>query len=341
MNKKYCFTEVPLEDISESEFYGYSKKPVLTTKEWLSFVKEDSHVDPVILRISENGSFVGFFSGFKAKKYGVTIIGSPFSGWSTPYMGLDVEGSSKKVDIIPELIDYLKKTYKALYIQIGDREITFEDAERLKELSGYNIESSGTLELSIDMDDEHLYKQMKTDCRNFINQFTRRGARVEEAVPDDAFAEEYYKQLKDVFAKQQLVPTYSVEKVKCLLKNLSVNDRVLCLKVISPENKCIATGIFPGFNHKMFFWGGASYREDQQYRPNEYMIYTAMKYWRDKGCKVFDMVGIRPYKKKFGAYEVHYPSIVVAKYSILITMRKIAAKLYYFSGSISYKLHHT
>ena len=339
MYNKYIFTEVLPREINDAEFYQYSLKSVLTSKEWLQFVEEDSHVQPVVLRITEAETLVGFFIGFKTRKFGVTIIGSPFPGWSTPYMGLDVEGSKKKVEILPELVQYLKSHHKAMYIQISDREISFEDADTLKGLPNYSVEDGGTLELSIDMDDEQLYKQMKTDCRNFVKQFERRGARVEKAEPDEEFAEEYYRQLEDVFAKQKLVPTYEVDKVKCFLRNLAVNERVLCLKVISPEDKCIATGIFPGYNHKMFFWGGASYRDFQQYRPNEYMIYTAMKYWRDRGCKMFDMVGIRPYKKKFGAYEVHYPTIVVVKYPFLNTLKKWAAKLYYFSGSVVYMIH--
>lgn len=338
MNNKYFFTEIPFESIDWAEFYKYSKKPVLTTKEWLKFIMEDSEVKPIVLRITEEDKFIGYFSCFKTNKFGVTIIGSPFPGWSTPYMGIEVEDSSLKIDLIPALVDYLKKKHKALFIQITDREISFDDANSLENLPGYKIEDSDTLELSIDMDDDHLYKQMKTDCRNFINQFTRRGAHVEKAVPNDEFAEEYYNQLKDVFAKQKLVPTYGVEKVKCLLRNLSQNERVLCLRVISPDGNSIATGIFPGFNHKMFFWGGASYRESQQFRPNEYMIYTAMKYWRDRGCKVFDMVGNRPYKKKFGAYEVKYPTIYIAKYGILLTLKNFAARLYYFSGSVFYKI---
>lgn len=339
MDCKFFFKAISIEDIDQNEFYNYSKKSVLTSKEWLSFICEDSKVTPIIIKIYEEGILIGIFSAFKTKKFGINIIGSPFPGWSTPYMGLDLEDSKKKVDVIPPLVNFLINNYRALYIQIADREISFKDANRLSKMSGYSIGKVGTLELNIDMDDEHLYKQMKTDCRNFIKQFERRGAMIEVAEPNDEFASEYYKQLIDVFAKQKLVPTYGVDKVKCLLKNLSVNNRVLCLKVLSPDGKCIATGIFPGYNHKMFFWGGASYREYQQYRPNEYMIFTAMKYWRDKGCKIFDMVGIRKYKMKFGSKEVYYPNIVYTKYSIINTLKKYASRLFYFSGSILYIFH--
>ena len=124
-----------------------------------------------------------------------------------------------------------------------------------------------------------------------------------------------------------------------VLKHLKQSGNVLCFRVRDPEGKSIATSIFPGYNKKCYFWGGASLRPYQQYRPNEYMIYTAMQSWRDRGCTEFDMVGIRPYKKKFGATEVHYPSVIMPKYRVLLRLRDMAAGLYYFSGKVLWKLH--
>lgn len=310
----------------------------MTTLNWIRFIEEDSKATPYILRITEGDSLVGYFSALITKKYGVTIVGSPFPGWSTPYMGLDVIDVSKKKDIYPELIAFVQKTEKCMYLQISDRDLLKEDIDELAKSKGYFVSSSETLELGIERDDTVQYKKMKTDCRNFIKQFERRGATIEQAIPNDDFAEEYYNQLLDVFAKQNLVPTYTVAKVKCLLKHLSKSDSVLCLRVKDPNGVSIATSIFPGFNKKMFFWGGSSLRLYQQYRPNEYMIYTAMHYWRERGCTEFDMVGNRAYKMKFGSWVVHYPVIIVPKYKILISLKNIAAKLYYFSGKVFWRL---
>ena len=64
----------------------------------------------------------------------------------------------------------------------------------------------------------------------------------------------------DVFAKQNLVPTYTVDKVKYLLKHLSKVNNVYCLRVLDLEGKSIATSIFPGFNRKMFLGWSKSKR---------------------------------------------------------------------------------
>lgn len=335
----YSFQEINIKNIKEEEYHSLPNKSVLTTKDWIEFVEEDSKATPFILRITENDRFVGYFTSLVKNRFGIKIVGSPFYGWSTPYMGLDLIVSSEKIKVLPELISFILKETRCTFFQLTDRDFSFDELKKVNTISKLVVTETETLELNIDGDDAFLFKNMKTDCRNFIRQFERRGAKIEQAEPNDEFAEEYYQQLLDVFAKQNLVPTYTVDKVKCLLRHLAKSKSVLCLRVTSPEGIKIATSIFPAFNKKMFFWGGASLRQYQQYRPNEYMIYTAIRYWRDKGCKEFDMVGNRSYKKKFGSWEVKYPCITVAKYGFLITLRDFAASVYYFSGKVLWRLH--
>lgn len=337
MNSKYTFHVIEMEKLDKDEYDHFSNKSVFTTSAWVEFVKNDNQAEPLIVRITQGERFVGYFTALLVKKFGIKILGSPFSGWSTCYMGIDTEYVEEKCKIIKEIVPFLFKYTKCLYMEIIDRDISMEEAIA----EGFKAYDVDTLELPIDMDDAALFKQMKTDCRNFIRQFERRGATLEIVEPSDEFAEEYYEQLKDVFAKQGLVPTYSLEKVKCLMRNMKDSDMILCLKVTNPEGRCIATSIFLGTKRKFFFWGGASYRSDQKYRPNEYMIWTAIRYWRERGCNTFDMVGVRDYKRKFGSHEEVYARLVFTKYKFLIVLRDVAKKLYFKSiewkGKISKK----
>lgn len=326
MNDLYEFISVNLETINTEDFYRSPDKPVFTTREWIEYIAEDANAEPIVVEIHRKGEIIGYFSGLQFKKFGVRIIGSPFNGWSTCYMGLDLFRTDcfDRLDIVEQLSVYLMSHYRCPYIEITDRLIDAQEAHD----KGFTCLPMNTLELEINRTDDELFKVFKTDCRNFIRQFERRGARLEVAMPDDRFAEEYYEQLKDVFAKQGLVPTYSLEKVKRILSHMRNTGNVLCQRVISPEEKCIATSIFFGFKKKFFFWGGASYREDQHYRPNEYMIWRAIQYWRDKGCEVFDMVGVRDYKRKFGSVEKSYTKLVFTKYKVLLLFRNMAKRLY-------------
>lgn len=330
----YSVEEISKENLDIEEYYIFKNKKLFTTLDWLEFVQEDSNAIPFFLRITEDERFIGYFTGMTVRKFGIKIAGSPFSGWSTCYMGFDVVPGVNKLNLIPCVKDYLFRKKKVLLFELTDRDITVEEACN----AGYDANISNTLELEINHTDEELFKVFKTDCRNFIRQFERRGAVLERATPDDAFAEEYYQQLIDVFAKQGLVPTYSLEKVKCLLRHLTDGENVLCQRVRDPEGNSIATSIFLAYNDTFYFWGGASYRSGQHYRPNEYMLWNAIKYWRDKGFSVFDMVGVRDYKKKFGSHEVEYAHMLIAKYSWVIFLRNLAKQAYFKSLEIKGKL---
>jgi len=327
MKDKYTFEKISLNKLDTNEYYSFPGKKLFTTMEWIDFVVEDSKVKPCIIRINRDHYLCGYFTGMSFRKFGVKIIASPFKGWSTPYMGFDLVHPEEKLSILPELIEYLYKSEKCLYIEVIDRDFNIEDSMK----RNYHVIPIKTLELPIDMDDSSLFRQMKSDCRNFIRQFERRGATLEIAQPDDKFAEEYYQQLIEVFSKQGLIPTYSCEKVKILLRNLGNSENLLCLRVRDAEGKCIATSIFPAYGQYFYFWGGASYKAYQNYRPNEYMIWKAIQYWRARGCKFFDMVGVRDYKKKFGSHEVQYAKIIFTRFPILIFARNLAEKLFYLS----------
>ena len=326
----YSFTEVRLADLNIDEYYSFKDKTVFTTVPWLNYLLEDTPgAEPILVRIVKDNELKGYFTGMKVKKAGIGILGSPFRGWSTCFMGLDAADDVQeqdRIDIYREIVPLLMKTHQCRYMCVSDRALSLDESRK-----HFRTASTDTLELNIKRTDEELFKVFKTDCRNFIRQFERRGAALEIAKPDDMFAEEFYQQLIDVFDKQGLNPTYSLEKVKRLLKNLSAADMVLCLRVRDPEGKSIASSIYPGYKNKFFFWGGASYRSSQHYRPNEYMIWSAIKYWRERGAEHFDMVGVRDYKKKFGPEEVHYATLEFANPSFLIGAKNLAEKLYFKS----------
>jgi len=323
--KQYRFSLIPREQLNIEEYLKLPDKRLYTTLPWLSFIREDAGAEPFFVRIEADGAFLGYFTGATVKKFGVRVCGSPFSGWSTCYMGLDLLRTEDKCGMIRQLVPFLYRELKCSYIEIIDRDVSVEAAEN----AGFQVNPMCSLEADLALDDAGLFKHMKTDCRNFIRQFERRGARIEVAAPDDLFAEQYYDQLKDVFAKQRLVPSYSVEKVKRLLRSLADSASVLCLRVLSPDDRCIATSIFIGYGRTAYFWGGASYRADQHYRPNEYMIWTAMRYWRARGCTALDLCGVRDYKRKFGPADVSYAQMIFTKRRLLIPLRNAAMKAYF------------
>lgn len=318
--------------VDKSELLSHNdrkNKSVFTTPEWLEYLEKTNNQPIKVIQIEKNGSVVGFLTGQVVQKSKVRIFAAPFKGWSTCYMGFELYDYSDITTIISEISAFIFKELKCLYIEIVDR---FIPIESLGKVTDTNIATDAvtTLELDIDRTDEELFKVFKTDCRNYIRQFERKGAVIKKVKPTQQFVDNYYDQLIEVFAKQNLVPTYSKKKVEDLVFSFKDSDNMLCYEVYDPDGKSIATSIFFSYGDYGYFWGAASYREFQFYRPNEYMIWSAIKEFREKGIKTFDMVGYRKYKMKFGPTSVQYPRIMLSKFKILFPMRNFALKCFYF-----------
>jgi len=307
---------------------------VFTTPEWLNFLKNDKKGIPIIFQI-EDGKLESYFVGLIFRKFGIKMFASPFEQWGTCDMGFCATDGSPRISYLSGIVAFIKKKYHCHYFEMIDSKIGFDDLQSIK----CHVITQKTYMLRINRTDEELFKCFKTDCRNFIRQFEKRGARIEQVSPSDTFADEYYNQLIDVFTKQNLKPHNSRSQIHILMNAFASNHKhILCLKVTDPNGICIATSIFLGCGDTAYFWGAASYREYQNYRPNEYMIWTAIKYWREYGCLKFDMVGLRDYKKKFGPDYYEYPRIVITDNRLLILGRQFARKAITFLRKIRGKL---
>ncbi|HKM81857.1 MAG TPA: GNAT family N-acetyltransferase, partial [Candidatus Acidoferrum sp.] len=143
-------------------------------------------------------------------------------------------------------------------------------------------------------------------ARIFRTWYEKSGVTVAEASDED-FAEEYYDQLKDVFGKQGLVPTYDLARVRQLIKHLRPTGRLLLLRARNAEGRCIATNIYVGMNRLSHSWGSASYRKDQGDSPNEALRWYALRYWKSRGMRWHDWGGGGEYKQKYGGTPIAVP----------------------------------
>ena len=141
-----------------------------------------------------------------------------------------------------------------------------------------------------------------------------------------SFADEYYAQLVEVFARQSLVPPYGVERVRALIDCLEPTGHLLLVRARSAEGLPVATGIFPAFNGTAYFWGGASVREHQILRPNEAVFWYAMRYWRARGMTVLDLGGGGEYKRKYGPSELRVPFFRRSRFPGLSVLREVARR---------------
>ncbi|MDP8910516.1 MAG: GNAT family N-acetyltransferase [Actinomycetota bacterium] len=287
---------IPLEACDWEGMDALSDRVLFQTREWLEFLRATQRAEPVVAELKDGTESVGYFTGGVVRRYGVRILGSPFPGWTTPYIGFNLFDGVSRRAAVEALMPFAFGELGCMHLELRDRKLARADLDGL----GFEAASDPTFVLDLTPDEDTLLHQMTGSCRRNVVSATKRfGVTIEEA-DDLEFADDYHAQLQDVFAKQSLVPTYGVERVRALIRNLHPTGRLLLLRARSPEGACIATGIFPAFNGTAYFWGGASWRAHQKLRPNEALMWTAMRYWKQRGAREIDLGGGADYKLKYG-----------------------------------------
>lgn len=304
---------------------SFSDRTFSQRKAWIDFVCETQAGDPVVARIEDAGVTVGFFVGVIVRRMGFQILGSPFPGWTTPYMGFNLRHDVSRADAVDALIRYAFSELGCHHLEISDPYLAgehFRDARVKAQLVR-------TFRSDLLMTEDELFARMDGACRRCIRKAAKSGVVIEEAAPD-GFAGEYFPQLEDVFAKQNMRPTYGMKRVEALIRHTYPTGDLLLLRARDSEGRSIATGIFPGFNDISYFWGNASLREHQNARPNEAMHWYAMKYWKRRGVHWHYWGGDGIYKKKYGGDTVLYQQFR-ASGSIVISMLRDAGRMLYYA----------
>ncbi|MEA4971558.1 hypothetical protein SDC9_136201 [bioreactor metagenome] len=330
----YTFQLINYKDIDAAEYNEFEDKLIFQTKEWISFIVETQKVTPIIIKIFGDDNYIGYYTGFFFKKFGIKIVGSPFRGWSTLYMGLNLKNNENRVDIVIPLWNFLKKHYHIWYMELIDRFITAEDAENAK----LDFSFQKSYEKDISGEEMDVFKSLSSTCKNEIHRFERNEAIIREVEPTQEFAEKYYNQLKIVFGYQNLIPSYDLKRVQKLFEYIKeIGGALYCTEVLSPNGISIGTQIGFAYNNYCYLWGLTVIRDEQYYQSNT-LLWDAIKHWKALGYNTYDMVGEREYKLKFHPYEIVIPRITIYRFKILNRLRDSAQKLYWKANKLKAKI---
>jgi hypothetical protein len=314
-------TFVDFESSDWAHLDRFEDRTVFQTREWVRFVAECRDAAPVLAELRDGRDVVGYFTGLTFSRFGVKVLGSSFPGWTTPYMGFNLMKGISRAQALKALEIAVWDTLKCLHMEVSDPYFIFEDGRNL----GFQCDSYPSYRTDLTKSEDEIFNGMTSACRRCVRKAEKSGVKVEEA-HDLAFADEYYEQLKDVFAKQRLVPTYGIDRVRSLVSHLEPTGRILLLRARDPYGRCIGTGIFPGYNKIAEFWGNASFRDTQILRPNEAIHWYAMRYWKRRGVEVYDWGGGGTYKEKYGCIAYSLPWFTKSRYQVVSKLRDAAKK---------------
>ncbi len=316
----YAFERLDLaSDDWFSEIKALEVGRVYQTPAWLAFLSATQHGEPVVALLKDDNFAIGYFTGMIIRKAGLRILGSPFPGWTTDYMGLALSPRVDRRSAVRALINFAFRELRCVHLEVMDRNLTMSDLDGL----GMQHRAYHGFEIDLTSEENELFANMTSACRRCVRKAQKEGV-VVEAAHDLQFADEYYAQLQDVFAKQHRVPTYDLERVRQLINHVHPTGHLLLLRARNRHGRCIATGIFPHMNGVMYFWGGASWRAFQGVRPNEAVQWAAIKMGKRKGLRTYDMGGGGDYKRKYGGAGIEVPWFRKSKYPWLRYARELA-----------------
>ncbi len=299
---------VDIASIDLQELEAYSDRIVYQTLPWIKFIARTQYAEPVVAVLSRHDETLGYFTGLIVKKFGFRVLGSPFPGWSTPYMGFNLRSDVTRALAMEALSVFAFNDMKCHHVELMDRYMVPDDYQHL----GFETSMFDSFELDLTLTEDELWRNMRQDCRESIRKAGRSGVVVEEAL-DMEFADDYYEQLKHVFAVKNSVPPFGVDRVRQLIAFMEPTGNLLMLRARNKEGTCIATSIRLAANRTVFAWGSANWRHFSRVRPNEMLQWYAIKYWKARGMRTFDLVGRGDYKLKYGSRPIVVPWVRKSK----------------------------
>jgi hypothetical protein len=328
----YKFIELNPDQIDEQKFYDFDTKTVYTTKEWLRFIERTHlNVKVKVLEVYEHDQFVGYFTGAVvtiAKLF--RILGSPFNGWNTPCMGFDLYDPHKAINILPHVVRYFQTRYHCIYAQIYNMYFVKEELAQ----HGFKVQRSNGFQTDLSLSEQEIFAKFNRGTKANVKRFERMGCRVEEDYSQE-FVDIYWDQLVDIFGKQGLTPSYDKKRVEVMIDELRKKERILCIKAVTPEGLCPATLIQVGYGYLTTTVGCPSFlKYRNEYRPNEALIWYAIKHWKGKEAKIFDYGGGGEYKKKYGGAAIEYHTSYFSRMPGLFMFKELANKAYWRLNSL-------
>lgn len=307
------FERISMDKISFEDINNIGEVNVFQTSTWLDFIAEVQNAEPIVAAVKSEGRFLGYFTGKIYHKFGLKILGSPYRGFLTYFMGFNLLPDAPKAEILAALPGFAFKNLGCHYLEVIDPNLVPGDWEGLS----FRTENLHYYGIDLTRSEQELFDAMDSTGRNCIRKSVKNGVVIEEAF-DVHFADEYYAQYEEVLAKHSQRRTYSRDCVRKLIKYFLPTGNLLLLRARNPEGVCIATGIFLALNKTAIFWGAASHRQYQSLRPNEPIAWYGMRAMQARGVKVLHLGGkCDHYKEKLGATELQLHRLMMAKYKFL------------------------
>ena len=315
------FERIDMKDMNWEEIPEIGELNIFQSLPWINFLSTVHKIEPVILTVKSNEQICGYFFGLIVKKFGLRILGSPFRGWMTYFMGFNLKPTVSLNEVLQAFPAFVFGQLKCHYLEIMDRCWNGDAGVDLR----YKVDHLPWFALDLVPNEDAIFARMKDTGRRGIRKAIKSGVIIEEANDLD-FADDYFAQFQAVMSNKALQPSYGLERVQQLIKDIFPTGSLLLLRARNPNGHCIATGIFLILNNTAIYWGGASWKQYQSLHPNDLILWQAMKTLKGRGAQILYLGGeAEQFKLKFGSVDAQIYRLRKANNFLLDRVLQFAA----------------
>ncbi len=269
------------------------------TQAWIRSLEASAYGRPLYLVFEKDGRIAGCLPGLLATLGPLRLYGSPLPGWETVSMGPVFDPAALSTgDVATALVPFLETRYGVHHVEIVSRVL---DRDAMHAL-GFRGEMVPTYRAPLyPGEQQRALHALKENARRNIRRAAKLGL-VVEFEQDQAFVDEHYEQLKEVYVRGGNTITFTRRRVLECFRHMHAVGKLLAVSVyLSGERVNIATGMFTVDGRELLLWTWAHRTQYRWYRPTEIMTWTVMQKAMQAGCETFDLMGLGAFKTKFGA----------------------------------------
>ncbi len=272
----------------------YPGRQLFHRRAWLDYLAAGQKAEIRLWAILEGKRTAGYFCGGVVRKGPFRILGSPLKGWGTNFMGPVTNGYVDQRRLFEALDDLARQENWAM-LELEHPML----AESALQEAGFEAVTSWTYWITLTPENPDLMWQgLESICRNRIRKAIKSGLTVEDT-DDLVVADEFNELYADMMKRKNLMPSFSHECPRLLVRHLKATGGLLALRVRDNAGRLLAVGLFPHDDETIYFWGGTSRQEGRELCPNEFLHWSAMRLAAERGLRRYDMCGYGRFKKKF------------------------------------------
>jgi len=279
---------------------------VFHTKEWLDVIEKsykDRTVNYIIGR-DENKKLVCGLPIIKYKRLGFLVFTSTI--WGTPLLLIGTDELVKEA-VLKKFAELYKKI-NVIYLSLSDYS---NKCQYLKKL-GFECKKDFVHRLELTPSFDYLLEKKFNRCiRKNIRSAIKNGVILEE-VKDMSQVKQYYDVAKHTYLRRGGKMIYPFEFYKNIFEIMSPKN-LTRWHLAKKDGTVIAGTLHFVYKDTIFDLLDASYKEYQNLRPNDLLVYSMIKWGVENGYKYYNFgssppeaKGLIRFKEKWGAEKIEY-----------------------------------